>query len=157
MKRVNRRTFLQWLAPGTAVDPHAVNPRAVDPRAVDPRAVNPLAVEAQAPFLASAAPGVEARKEPLVPSEPALPTAVSGFSLEAFYAARSPQILPPIAIRPSVLHYAGELTSVGCAPPHQPPALEGDPLYARLAADAACVPPAEQPAEPSASPAHGRE
>lgn len=67
-------------------------------------------------------------------------TCASGFSLEAFYAARGPQKLPPIVIRPSVLHYADELTSVGCPPPHAPPSLEGDPLYARLAAQNALPP-----------------
>jgi hypothetical protein len=59
--------------------------------------------------------------------------AASGFSLEAFYAARGPQELPPITMRPSVLHHAGEPTSVGCPPPHSPPNLEGDSLYAALA------------------------
>jgi hypothetical protein len=60
--------------------------------------------------------------------------AASVFSLEAFYAARGPQKLPPIAIHPSVLHHARELTSVGCPPPHCAPDLEGDPLYDALAA-----------------------
>lgn len=62
------------------------------------------------------------------------PDQASGFSLEAFYAARGPQQLPPIAIRPSVLHYATELTHVGCPPPHAPPPVEDDPTYAALAA-----------------------
>jgi len=67
--------------------------------------------------------------------EPSSTSSASGFSLEAFYAARGPQKLPPIAIRPSVLHHARDTTSVGCPPPHEPPTLEGDPLYTRLAAD----------------------
>lgn len=66
--------------------------------------------------------------------EPPPASAASGFSLEAFYAARGPQKLPPIAIRPSVLHYAEELTHVGCPPPHAPPPVEDDPTYAALAA-----------------------
>ena len=71
-----------------------------------------------------------------VPAPPEAPstTCASGFSLEAFYAARGPQKLPPIVIRPSVLHYAAELTAVGCPPPHAPPSLEDDPLYTQLAA-----------------------
>lgn len=60
--------------------------------------------------------------------------AATGFSLEAFYAARGPQKLPPIVIRPSVLHHATELTHVGCPPPHAPPPVEDDPTYAALAA-----------------------
>jgi hypothetical protein len=61
----------------------------------------------------------------------------SGFSLTDFYAARAPQKLPPIVIRPSVLHYASQLTAVGCPPAHDPPALEGDLLYAHLSAELA--------------------
>ncbi len=73
---------------------------------------------------------------PAAQAEPA-PGATSGFSLEAFYAARGPQRLPPISIRPSVLHYAEQITRVGSPPPHAPPVLINDPLYRRLAAGAA--------------------
>ncbi len=80
-----------------------------------------------------------ASPKPAAAEAPSAPCA-SGFSLEAFYAARGPQKLPPIVIRPSVLHYAGELTSVGCPPPHAPPSLEADPLYTELAAQNAPPP-----------------
>ncbi|MEY4547001.1 MAG: hypothetical protein RL685_3196 [Pseudomonadota bacterium] len=131
MKRVNRRTFLQWLSPGAAADPRAVT--------------------APAPSVVPAVPSVGVRTQEAVATAGSLPSTASGFSLEAFYAARGPQNLPPIAIRPSVLHYAAELTNVGCPPAHQPPALEGDPLYARLAAEATCAP----AADPNALPQRG--
>lgn len=121
MKRVNRRTFLQWLSPHPAADPSG---------------------EPSAPcVLPASSPGDARRGEAAIPEAP--PAAASGFSLEAFYAARGPQKLPPIAIRPSVLHYACELTNVGCPPAHQPPVLEADPLYARLSAEAGSATAAE--------------
>ena len=92
---------------------------------------------------ASMPPAASAASAPDAPSS----TSASGFSLEAFYAARGPQKLPPIVIRPSVLHYASELTHVGSPPPHAPPSLEGDPLYTRLAAQNAPPPRGED--EPS--------
>src|SRR5690606_10375240 len=39
-----------------------------------------------------------------------------GFSLERFYAARSPQRLPPIVVRPTTLYYDVETTRVGMGP-----------------------------------------
>jgi hypothetical protein len=116
MKRVSRRSFFEWFAPRPA------------PASAARSAGEPPSVAFALPVLAPLASPVA--REP----EPSSTTTASGFSLEAFYAARGPQKLPPIAIRPSVLHHARELTHVGCPPPHNPPSLEGDPLYARLAA-----------------------
>lgn len=103
-------------------------------------------------FSPADAPPQEAPAAPAAPrrareAEASPTTSATGFSLEAFYAARGPQKLPPIAIRPSVLHYASELTEVGCPPPHAPPALENDPLYKRLAE--ANAPPPRDEDEPS--------
>lgn len=116
MKRINRRSFFEWFAAPPGSDAPATVSRG-----------EPAATATGAPC---AAPHATADA---TSSTPAL---TSGFSLEAFYAARGPQKLPPITIRPSVLHHAHETTRVGCPPPHAPPSLEGDPLYAHLAAAA---------------------
>jgi hypothetical protein len=73
-----------------------------------------------------------AKREPSVAKPEAEPS--SGFSLAAFYAARSPQKLPTIAIHPSVLHHVSQPSRVGLAPPHQSPDLSDDPVYLALSA-----------------------
>lgn len=109
MKRLSRRAFLEFLSP--------------------------RAEETAVSVTAAGAPGCvpPASSSAVAPEAPPA-SAASGFSLEAFYAARGPQKLPPIAIRPSVLHHADELTQIGCPPPHAPPRVEDDPVYTALAA-----------------------
>lgn len=79
-----------------------------------------------------AARGVAVVEEDAAPRSGDASPAASGFSLRDFYAARTPQVLPPIAIRPSVLHYSSELTHVGCPPAHDAPDFSDDPTYNRL-------------------------
>jgi len=40
--------------------------------------------------------------------------------------------LPPIVIRPEVLLHSVPTTAVGVPPPHDPPAVKGQPLYEEL-------------------------
>jgi hypothetical protein len=50
------------------------------------------------------------------PELPRTPASADEFSLERFYAARGPQRLPPIVVKPTTLFYEVETTRVGMGP-----------------------------------------